>query len=125
MNKEKLEKMFNEKVTSMRIYDEYGNEITESKEWNNICDIWAGNMYYQVIPTKIWIQYKIWFDWNYTFLNKNIIAESFRRYWWSFVRLLWNALFVADQNNTYKLLNTWLEYVWEYFVNFIKDDLNL
>jgi len=32
MNKEKLEKMFNEKVTSMRIYDEYGNEITESKE---------------------------------------------------------------------------------------------
>ena len=29
MNKEKLEKMFNEKVTSTRIYDEYRNEITD------------------------------------------------------------------------------------------------
>ena len=29
MNREELEKMFDEKVTSMRIYDEYRNEITD------------------------------------------------------------------------------------------------
>ena len=29
MNKEELEKIFDEKVTSMRIYDEYRNEITD------------------------------------------------------------------------------------------------
>ena len=29
MNKQELEKMFNEKVTSTRIYDEYRNEITD------------------------------------------------------------------------------------------------
>lgn len=29
MNREELEKMFDEKITSMRIYDEYKNEITD------------------------------------------------------------------------------------------------
>lgn len=29
MNKEKLEELFTEQVTDMRVYDEYNNEITD------------------------------------------------------------------------------------------------
>jgi hypothetical protein len=29
MNKEKLEELFTEQVTGMRVYDEYNNEITD------------------------------------------------------------------------------------------------
>ena len=50
---------------------------------------------------------------------KTEIAGAFERYWWSFVHALWIALYHADRNNSKKLIETWSNYVEDYFNTFI------
>lgn len=58
--------------------------------------------------------------------DKTEIAAAFEEYGWSFVHALWIALYHADRNNSKKLIETWKDYVEDYFNTFIlKDDSDL
>lgn len=57
---------------------------------------------------------------------KTDIAAAFEKFGWSFVHALWLALYHADRNNSKKLIETWKDYVEDYFNTFIlKDDSKL
>lgn len=62
-------------------------------------------------------------NWSTHFVEKNKIAEVFEKYWWSFTKAMWIALYRADDMNTRKILDTWkimtIEYI-ETFLNFKK-----
>jgi len=55
-------------------------------------------------------------DWKITTISKELIADTFEKYGWSFTKALWVALYRADAINTKKILDTWDEMV-KYFIS--------
>ena len=58
-------------------------------------------------------------DWEEMHFEKTKIADAFERFWGSFVKALWVALYRADRNNTLKLMWCFDHYVQEYIEQFI------
>lgn len=73
--------------------------------------------------SNLWIVWKNWIDWGDNYIDKYSICEVFRKKW-SFVRIIWNALYLADLQNTFKLLDTFMNYVSEYFEDIIEYEKN-
>lgn len=72
----------------------------------------------QYVATPYWVTIVDDED-NIISIEKATIAESFEKYWWSFVQAIWVALRRADWINTEKLLSTFENYVREYLEKFI------
>ena len=52
-----------------------------------------------------WIVFEM--KWEKYYLEKHYIAEYWIKYWWSFIKHIWQALHIADKYNTEKILNNW------------------
>ena len=72
----------------------------------------------QYVATPYWVTIVDDED-NIISIEKADIAESFEKYWWSFVQAIWVALRRADSNNTEILLEAFDFYVKEYIEKFI------
>lgn len=59
---------------------------------------------------------------NEHFVNKDLIAEIFEKYGWSFTKALGIALYRADIHNTYKILTTYQEMAKEFIEKFLNID---
>lgn len=58
-------------------------------------------------------------DWKITTISKELIADTFEKYGWSFEKSIWVALYRADAINTKKILDTWDEMVKDFISKFL------
>lgn len=52
--------------------------------------------------------------------KKDDLIDAFEKYGGSFVQSLWNCLRCADPINTWKIFDTWKNYVEEYVISYLK-----
>lgn len=57
--------------------------------------------------------------WEELRFNKYDIMAAWIKYWWSFVHLLWEALSHADAENTCKIMDTWNNYIIDYYYQWL------
>lgn len=69
-------------------------------------------------PEPFWAMVKFE-TWERVRYERILIAMSLETYWWSFVNALWVALSKADEENTFKILNTFDNYVKDYIEKFL------
>lgn len=52
--------------------------------------------------------------------TKDELIDAFEQYGWSFVQALWKCLQCADPINTWKIFDTWKNYVEQYVISYLK-----
>lgn len=57
--------------------------------------------------------------WEELRFNKYDIMAAWIKYWWSFVHSLWEALAHADVENTAKIMDTWNNYIIDYYYQWL------
>lgn len=60
-------------------------------------------------------------EWEELRFNRYDIQDAWIKYWWSFLSALWNALAHADIINATKIMDTFNNYIIEYYHQWLLD----
>jgi hypothetical protein len=90
-------------------------QIMKSDDWINTLFLNKENWTIMIIAHTTWVMAKINKDWYWYNFTKSEIVEAWINHWWSFLQNLAKTLASADMRNSYIILNSFINYVWDYF----------
>lgn len=85
---------------------------------------WEGKKYYEIRATNFWIEFKDLITKETLEIEKNYIADIWVRFWWSFLSNIWKALYSADTQNVFRVLDSFMIYILEYLSDIIENKKN-
>ncbi len=80
--------------------------------FDNLVDMRLIYMHYNTFTEEALFETE---HWDMLVFTKYDIEEAWMKYWGSFLSSLWEALVHADMNNAHKLIDTWNNYIKDYF----------